>query len=127
MALSRKRRYIVARVKPTVQGRKQISMQRLHIRPSAKAAVPGYVEAWFAGRGWEPRPYQRKMIDAFARRQSTLLVAPTGGGKTLSGFLPSLIDIHETRPKGLHTLYISPLKALEIPILAIIGLPCISL
>jgi len=76
------------------------------------AAVPGYVEAWFAAKGWELRPYQRRMIDAFARQQSTLLVAPTGGGKTLSGFLPSLIDIHETRPTGLHTLYISPLKAL---------------
>ncbi len=87
-------------------------MDRLLTRPSAKAAVPDYVEAWFAGNGWELRPYQRQMIDAFARRQSTLLVAPTGGGKTLSGFLPSLIDIHETRPAGLHTLYISPLKAL---------------
>ena len=87
-------------------------MDRLLTRPGAKAAVPDYVEAWFAARGWQLRPYQRKMIDAFARRQSTLLVAPTGGGKTLSGFLPSLIDIHETRPKGLHTLYISPLKAL---------------
>ena len=26
--------------------------------------------------------------------QSALLVAPTGGGKTLAGFLPSLIDLH---------------------------------
>ena len=41
-----------------------------------------------------------------------MLIAPTGGGKTLSGFLPSLIDIHETQPDGIHTLYVSPLKAL---------------
>ncbi|WP_088346401.1 MULTISPECIES: ligase-associated DNA damage response DEXH box helicase [Rhodomicrobium] len=75
-------------------------------------AVPDYVERWFAGKGWELRDYQRKMVEAFGKRRSTLLVAPTGGGKTLSGFLPSLIDIHETRAKGLHTLYISPLKAL---------------
>ena len=88
-------------------------MDRLLTPPRAKkAAVPDYIEAWFASKGWELRPYQRKMIRAFARRQSTLLVAPTGGGKTLAGFLPSLIDIHETRPTGLHTLYISPLKAL---------------
>ena len=52
------------------------------------------------------------MVEAFAARQSTLLIAPTGGGKTLSGFLPSLIDIHKTRAQGIHTLYVSPLKAL---------------
>jgi ATP-dependent helicase Lhr and Lhr-like helicase len=48
-----------------------------------------------------------------------LLVAPTGGGKTLAGFLPSLIDLAE-RPKRsrsrLHTLYISPLKALAVDV-----------
>ncbi len=87
-------------------------MERLITRSNAKAAVPDYVERWFAGKGWALRPYQRQMIQAFATRQSTLLVAPTGGGKTLSGFLPSLIDIQENRPSGLHTLYVSPLKAL---------------
>ena len=74
--------------------------------------LPPHVEAWFAARGWRAHPYQRAMVEAFQARQSTLLIAPTGGGKTLSGFLPSLIDIHETRAKGIHTLYISPLKAL---------------
>lgn len=74
--------------------------------------LPAYVEAWFAARGWEARPWQRAMVEAFARRRSTLLIAPTGGGKTLSGFLPSLIDIHERRHEGLHTVYVSPLKAL---------------
>jgi ATP-dependent Lhr-like helicase len=52
------------------------------------------------------------MVHAFAARRSTLLIAPTGGGKTLSGFLPSLIDCHENRPEGIHTVYVSPLKAL---------------
>jgi len=75
-------------------------------------ALPDYVEAWFAARGWTARPYQRDMVEAFRAGRSTLLIAPTGGGKTLSGFLPSLIDIHETRAKGIHTLYVSPLKAL---------------
>ena len=74
--------------------------------------IPDYVEGWFAAKGWAIRPYQRRMVEAFAKRQSTLLVAPTGGGKTLSGFLPALIDIQESGAKGLHTLYISPLKAL---------------
>ena len=47
-----------------------------------------------------------------------LLVAPTGGGKTLAGFLPSLNDLINNKPKknNLHTLYISPLKALTIDV-----------
>ncbi|MGO9545675.1 MAG: ligase-associated DNA damage response DEXH box helicase [Rhodomicrobium sp.] len=79
---------------------------------SFHASVPPYVEAWFAGRGWLPHSYQRAMVEAFRARQSTLLIAPTGAGKTLSGFLPSLIDIHETRAQAIHTVYVSPLKAL---------------
>lgn len=74
--------------------------------------IPVSFENWFEKQGWQIRRYQRQMIKAFAAGQSTLLIAPTGAGKTLSGFLPSLIDLH-LRPKaGLHTLYISPLKAL---------------
>lgn len=41
-----------------------------------------------------------------------LLIAPTGGGKTLAGFLPTLTELAEDPAPGLHTLYISPLKAL---------------
>jgi ATP-dependent Lhr-like helicase len=82
------------------------------LKLSPNTVAPDYVEAWFSAKSWGLRPYQRQMIEAFRARRSTLLIAPTGGGKTLSGFLPSLIDIHETKPKGLHTLYISPLKAL---------------
>jgi ATP-dependent Lhr-like helicase len=81
-------------------------------REDLRMNLPSYVEAWFAARGWQAHPYQRAMVEAFRARQSTLLIAPTGGGKTLSGFLPSLIDIHETRAQGIHTLYVSPLKAL---------------
>jgi ATP-dependent Lhr-like helicase len=52
------------------------------------------------------------MVDAFEKQRSTLLIAPTGGGKTMAGFMVSLIDIEKTAATGLHTLYISPLKAL---------------
>ena len=45
-----------------------------------------------------------------------LLIAPTGGGKTLAGFLPSLAELAEGTHQGLHTLYISPLKALAADI-----------
>ncbi|WP_189585672.1 ligase-associated DNA damage response DEXH box helicase [Litorimonas cladophorae] len=79
------------------------------------AEVPANIEKWFTDQNWEIRDYQRSMIDAFARKQDTLLIAPTGGGKTLAGFLPSLIDLSEKTdgtPPRLHTLYISPLRAL---------------
>ncbi|WP_432763560.1 ligase-associated DNA damage response DEXH box helicase [Brevundimonas aurifodinae] len=59
------------------------------------------------------------MIAAADAGSHALLVAPTGGGKTLAGFLPSLIDLAERGPRpafgpgsGIHTLYVSPLKAL---------------
>lgn len=74
--------------------------------------IPAYIKAWFKAKNWQIRPYQRDMVEAFQKGESRLLIAPTGGGKTLSGFLASLIDIHENKYKGLHTLYISPLKAL---------------
>lgn len=67
---------------------------------------------WFKSRGWQLRDYQSKMLKAFSERQSTLLIAPTGAGKTLAGLLPSLVDLHSSPMTGLHTLYISPLKAL---------------
>ena len=79
--------------------------------------LPEPFAAWFAARGWTPRPHQLDMRDAAAAGESVLLIAPTGGGKTLAGFLPSLIDLHAImRAKGLHTLYVSPLKALATDI-----------
>ncbi|MCB1539656.1 MAG: DEAD/DEAH box helicase, partial [Rhodoblastus sp.] len=98
-------------------------------------ALPPRFESWFAARGWIVRPHQRALVRAAEAGRDALLIAPTGAGKTLAGFLPSLIDIAEggraNRPGGrLHTLYISPLKALavdvhrnlEIPV-AEMGLP----
>ncbi len=78
---------------------------------------------WFAARGWSPRPHQLALLEHAAAGRSTLLIAPTGAGKTLAGFLPSLTEIaargrHKpgTRRRGIHTLYISPLKALAVDI-----------
>ncbi len=56
------------------------------------------------------------MLDAAEAGQSVLLIAPTGGGKTLAGFLPSLVALAEAPRDGLHTLYVSPLKALATDI-----------
>ncbi len=68
--------------------------------------------AWFAARGWSLRAAQRAMLDAAAAGDHALLVAPTGSGKTLAGFLPTLADLIAAPTEGLHTIYVSPLKAL---------------
>jgi ATP-dependent helicase Lhr and Lhr-like helicase len=81
--------------------------------------LPPLFSNWFASRGWEIRPHQSALIEHAARGESVLLVAPTGGGKTLAGFLPSLIDLASLparRRSKLHTLYISPLKALAVDV-----------
>jgi ATP-dependent Lhr-like helicase len=82
--------------------------------------LPKNFRDWFAARGWQPRAHQLALVDHAAQGQSVLLVAPTGGGKTLAGFLPSLIDLADrpkrSRKRGLHTLYISPLKALAVDV-----------
>jgi ATP-dependent Lhr-like helicase len=84
---------------------------------SAHAAqLPGQFADWFASRGWHPRAHQLDLLDKVTTGLDALLIAPTGGGKTLAGFLPSLIDLAgrrvTKRESGVHTLYISPLKAL---------------
>ncbi|WP_413870797.1 ligase-associated DNA damage response DEXH box helicase [Albidovulum sp.] len=71
---------------------------------------PRFVQ-WFAARGWQVHPHQQALLDR-ADAPATLLVAPTGGGKTLAGFLPSLVELAAGDRPGLHMLYISPLKAL---------------
>ena len=85
-------------------------------------ALPAPFAAWFAARGWTPRPHQLELLEKAREGRSTLLIAPTGAGKTLAGFLPTLISLHErpavNRPggRGIHTLYVSPLKALAVDI-----------
>ena len=88
--------------------------------PGEAVALPDPFRKWFAARGWEPRPHQLALVRQMQQRRSTLLIAPTGAGKTLAGFLPSLVALsdpaRERRGAGLHTLYISPLKALAVDI-----------
>lgn len=100
--------------------------------------LPKTFRDWFKSRGWRPRAHQLDLLAKAREGRSVLLVAPTGAGKTLAGFLPSLVELAARGPgrgtakdrQGLHTLYISPLKALatdvarnlEIPV-AEMGLP----
>jgi len=80
------------------------------------AALPDPVARWFDARGWEVRRHQREMLAAAREGRCALLVAPTGAGKTLAGFLPSLVELAERPTAGLHTLYVSPLKALAVDV-----------
>ena len=76
---------------------------------------PHAIDDWFRSRGWQMHPHQRQML-ACAHAPATLLIAPTGGGKTMAGFLPTLADLASGTHKGLHTIYVSPLKALAADI-----------
>jgi len=104
----------------------------------AVASLPDPFERWFAARGWSPRAHQLELLAKARAGRSVLLIAPTGAGKTLAGFLPSLVELSDSktssadqslirrrlvsvgrdlrREGGLHTLYISPLKALAVDI-----------
>ena len=106
--------------------------------PSAETGplLPDRFQQWFAARGWRPREHQLALLAKAREDASALLIAPTGAGKTLAGFLPSLVELCASPPAvveggkktlistgrsvrrtgGLHTLYISPLKALAVDI-----------
>ena len=109
--------------------------------------MPEPFARWFASRGWAPRAHQLELLAKARAGRSVLLIAPTGAGKTLAGFLPTLVELSAARMRrraatgsrrsdgpdpscrmlistgrdvrregGLHTLYISPLKALAVDI-----------
>jgi ATP-dependent Lhr-like helicase len=126
--------------------------------------LPEPFRRWFAARGWTPRAHQIALLEKARAGRSALLIAPTGAGKTLAGFLPTLVELTDRSPDegalrrnpgtppqhgadshqnspgvpdygcgapsiratvrsaanvgggGLHTLYISPLKALAVDI-----------
>ncbi len=139
---------------------------RLAYNGAMSHLLPPRFERWFAARGWRPRPHQLEVAAESAAGRSVLLIAPTGGGKTLAGFMPSLIDLAEGFPTpspaprrgeeekvpslapsplvekgrggapvarsrrrnaGLHTLYISPLKALAVDIARNLEAPVVEM
>ena len=92
--------------------------------PEAADLLPETFRRWFAARGWSPREHQLALLAKARDDRSTLLIAPTGAGKTLAGFLPTLVELSAVpkgagekslisagstvkRTGGLHTLYIS--------------------
>jgi ATP-dependent helicase Lhr and Lhr-like helicase len=127
------------------QGCLQISARFSPLKTADSAALAGSANLlpepfrrWFAGRSWTPRAHQLELLQRAQDRRSVLLIAPTGGGKTLAGFLPTLAELYRegARPRrltstgrelrragGLHTLYISPLKALAVDIARNLEIP----
>ncbi|WP_210530189.1 ligase-associated DNA damage response DEXH box helicase [Rubellimicrobium arenae] len=77
--------------------------------------LPARLAPFFARRGWALHRHQAEMLDR-SDEPALLLIAPTGAGKTLSGFLPTIAELAEAPRSGLHTLYVSPLKALATDI-----------
>ncbi len=77
--------------------------------------LPPQILSWFTARGWSIHPHQQEMLTR-KDEPATLLIAPTGGGKTMAGFLPTLAELASGEHAGLHTLYVSPLKALAADI-----------
>ncbi len=98
-----------------------LNASRARTTSTPAVVLPEPFAGWFSGKGWQPRPHQLALLAQAEARRSTLLIAPTGAGKTLAGFLPSLVAAHGKRahaPRGagLRTLYISPLKALAVDV-----------
>ena len=77
------------------------------IAPPQSLLPPNFL-GWFSNRGWSPHAHQLEMLKAARDGADALLIAPTGGGKTLAGFLPSLIDAGGTAARrAAHPLYLA--------------------
>ncbi|WP_398484382.1 hypothetical protein, partial [Tardiphaga sp.] len=55
--------------------------------------LPEIFTRWFAQRGWSPRAHQLALLEKARADRSAMLIAPTGAGKTLAGFLPTLVEL----------------------------------
>jgi len=64
------------------------------------ALLPDRFRQWFAARGWSPREHQLALLAKARDDRSALLIAPTGAGKTLAGFLPTLVELSSPSSAG---------------------------
>src|SRR5437763_14102220 len=91
--------------------------KRPRVPPALKPFHP-LVREWFRESLGAPSAPQEQGWPAIADGAHTLILAPTGTGKTLTAFLWELNELitrglHEPLPNAVHLLYISPLKALN--------------
>ena len=71
---------------------------------------------WIRNKGWNYYDYQLKVLEAVYKKEDALVISPTGSGKTVAGFLPTIIESDVYKKNVLYTLYISPLKSLSYDI-----------
>ena len=76
------------------------------------------VEQWFKSQNWEVQAFQKQCWKAYSQGKSGMLHAPTGSGKTyaLWGGIVEEMSRSKILPKGLHALWITPLRALGVEI-----------
>src|SRR5580693_2742926 len=100
--------------------RKPIPTEPVPEPPDPFASFHPVTAAWFREVFEEPTAPQRQGWPAIARGDSTLILAPTGTGKTLTAFLWCLDRLMLHRPEneaeGCRVIYISPLKALAVDV-----------
>ena len=74
------------------------------------------VADWFRGAFGKPTPAQALGWPPISAGKHTLIQVPTGSGKTLAAFLYVIDELvrrpEDELPPGVHTLYVSHLKAL---------------
>jgi ATP-dependent Lhr-like helicase len=80
------------------------------------------IEAWFAGRGWEPFDFQREVWQAYLNGESGLIHAATGTGKTYAAWFGPLLAWMKANPDlakwatmkspPLQVVWLTPLRAL---------------
>ena len=76
------------------------------------------VEQWFKSQNWEVQAFQKQCWKAYSQGKSGMLHAPTGSGKTFAlwGGIVEEMSRSKILPKGLHALWITPLRALGVEI-----------
>ncbi len=78
-------------------------MATRRLKPQTKIApdeslLPPHFAEFFTRRNWAPRAHQLALLKHAEAGEDVLLIAPTGAGKTLAGFLPTLIDLDHGHP-----------------------------
>ena len=96
---TQRKRFIFA-LAATVEWRSQLRSLSFAAWLDPLAELPAVFAGWFAARGWQPRAHQLALLARAEAGESALLIAPTGAGKTLAGFLPSLVELGKGRARA---------------------------
>jgi ATP-dependent helicase Lhr and Lhr-like helicase len=91
-----------------------------HLEDAPMVSFHPAVRGWFSSAFAAPTAAQRGAWPSIAKGSHTLVVAPTGTGKTLSAFLACIDRVMRAPPppklQRCRVLYVSPLKALAVDV-----------